>query len=150
MGASTDQAHKEVAASRARIDGQLDLLEARLRYDLNPRRRLRREGPKLAAAALVVSLVAVAYVARARRRRRAERTEEVDWIAAMPEEWRARLEELIAEAADSAPARAGRERRPRKRPLLASLGIKAARMAAPALISAASERVSRRVGAPHS
>jgi hypothetical protein len=128
------------------MEAGADLLEARLRYDLDPRQRLRRDGPKLAAGLAVVVLVSAVYVTRSRRRRRAEGPAEVDWIAQMPKQWRERLQELLAEAAaeQPLPVERGRSGKPRRRSLAASLAIRAARMAAPVAISAAAERIGRR------
>lgn len=98
MGTTTEQARAQVAATRARVDSTLDRLELRIRQELSPRRRLRRDGAKLAVGVVVVALVGTTYLVRARRRRR-EEPGQVDWIDAMPEEWRSRLSDLLAEAA---------------------------------------------------
>ena len=100
MGTSTEQARQAVAATRQRVEVAADRLEARLRYDLDPRQRLRRDGAKLAAGLAVVVLVGAVYVVRSRRRR-GESPADQDWIAAMPEHWRQNLQELLAEAAAS-------------------------------------------------
>ena len=100
MGTSAEQARQAVVATRERMEVGAALLEARLRYDLDPRQRLRRDGVKLAAGLAVVVLVGAVYVVRSRRHRRAEKPADVDWIAEMPKEWRERLQELLAEAAD--------------------------------------------------
>ena len=149
MGTSTEQARQAVAATRGRVEATADRLEARLRYDLDPRQRLRRDGAKLAAGLAVVILVGSVYVARSRRRRRAEGSADVDWIADMPKQWRERLQELLAEAAAQGPlpVELGRSGRARRRPLVASLAMRAARMAAPVVISAAADRIGRRQAA---
>ncbi len=146
MGTSTEQARQTVAATRGRVEASADLLEARLRYDLDPRQRLRRDGAKLAAGLAVVVLVTTVYVTRSRRRRRSEASVEVDWIAQMPQQWRERLQELLAEAASAGPLPTGQGRsgKARRRPFVASLAMRAARMGAPIVISAAAERIGRR------
>ncbi|MGH7692590.1 MAG: hypothetical protein ACRENY_10110 [Candidatus Dormibacteria bacterium] len=125
-----------------------DRLEARLRYELDPRRRLRRDGPKLAAGLAVVVLVGSAYLVRARRRRRAQGAPDVDWIAEMPKEWRERLQGLLAEAAERHPTalEPARNGKSRKRSLGTTLGLRAARLVAPVVISAAAERIAGRQG----
>ncbi|HEY6537504.1 MAG TPA: hypothetical protein VI138_00490 [Candidatus Dormibacteraeota bacterium] len=148
MGTSTEQARQAVVATRGRVEARADLLEARLRSELDPRQRLRRDGAKLAVGAAAVALVGIVYVARSRRRSRVGRPAEVDWIAEMPREWRERLEELLAEAAEhgelpAAPRRGGSGRRS----LAANLAIRVARMAAPVVMSAAAERIGRRQAA---
>ncbi len=146
MGTSTEQARQAVAATRVRVVASADRLEARLRYDLDPRRRLRRDGPKLVAGLAVVVLVTAVYVARSRRRRRLESPREVDWIAQMPREWRERLQELLAEAAAEGTLATEPRHSPRarRRSLGTSLAMRAARMAAPVVISAAADRIGRR------
>jgi hypothetical protein len=146
VGTSTEQARQAVASTRHRVEVTADRLEARLRYDLDPRQRLRRDGAKLAAGLAVVVLVGAVYVVRARRRRRAESPPDQDWISAMPEEWRQNLQELLAEAAAS-----GRLEVPSSRgssspgqSLVSKLALRAARTAAPMLMSAAAERIGRR------
>jgi hypothetical protein len=126
------------------MEASLEQLEARIRYELDPRQRLRRDGPKLAAALAVAVVVGAVYVARSRRRRRSSGSVEVDWIAAMPEEWRQRLQELLSEAAATGtlPAQPGKPAG--KRPLALSLAFRAARMAAPGVMAAAAERIGRR------
>ena len=73
----------------------------------------------------------------------------MDWIADMPKQWRERLQELLAEAAAQGPlpVELGRSGRARRRPLVASLAMRAARMAAPVVISAAADRIGRRQAA---
>jgi len=146
VGTSTEQARQAVVATRGRVEASADRLEARLRYDLDPRQRLRRDGPKLVAGLAVVVLVGAVYVTRSRRRRRTEAPAEVDWIAQMPKQWRERLQELLAEAAAEGPLTAdrGRSSKARRRSLGATLAMRAARMAAPVVISAAADRIGRR------
>jgi hypothetical protein len=146
VGTSTEQARQAVTATRGRVEAGANRLEARLRYDLDPRRRLRRDGPKLAAGLAAAVLVGAVYVVRSRRRRRLESPREVDWIAQMPKEWRERLQELLAEAAAEGTlvTEPRHSPRARHRSLGASLAIRAARMAAPVVISAAADRIGRR------
>lgn len=147
MGTSTEQARQAVAATRERVEVSADRLEARLRYDLDPRQRLRRDGAKLAAGLAVVVLVGAVYVVRARRRR-ADSPADQDWIASMPEEWRLNLQELLAEAAASGhlAVPGSRSSRSRGQSLLTKLAFRAARTAAPMVLSAAAERIGRRQG----
>ena len=149
MGTSTEQARQAVAATRGRVEASAERLEARLRYDLDPRQRLRRDGPKLAAGLAVVVLVSAVSVARSRRRRRAEGAGDRDWIAEMPKEWRERLQELLAEAATQGTLAAGSggSGKARRTSLATSLALRAARMAAPLVISAAANRIGRRQAA---
>ncbi|MGA9921579.1 MAG: hypothetical protein WCB86_04810 [Candidatus Dormiibacterota bacterium] len=128
------------------MEASADRLGARLRYDLDPRQRLRRDGPKLAAGLAVVVLVGAVYVTRARRRRSLEAPADVDWIAQMPKQWRERLQELLAEASAEGPLPVdrGRSGKARGRSLGANLAMRAARMAAPIVISAAAERIGSR------
>lgn len=149
MGTSAEQARQAVVATRERMEVGADLLEARLRYDLDPRQRLRRDGVKLAAGLAVVVLVGAVYVVRSRRHRRAEKPADVDWIAEMPKEWRERLQELLAEAADRGdlPSPTGRATKGGRRSLATRLALRAARMAAPVVMSAAAERIGRRQAA---
>ncbi|MGA8208224.1 MAG: hypothetical protein WB867_09420, partial [Candidatus Dormiibacterota bacterium] len=121
-------------------------LEARLRYDFDPRQRLRRDGAKLAAGLDVVALIGAVYVVRTRRRRRVESPAEQDWLAAMPADWRLNLQELLAEAAASGhlEVAANRSSRSRGQSLLTKLVVRAARTAAPMVLSAATERIGRR------
>jgi hypothetical protein len=146
VGTSTEQARQALAATRERVEVSADRLEARLRYDLDPRQRLRRDGAKLAAGLAVVVLVGAVYVVRARRRRRSESPADQDWIAAMPEEWRLNLQELLAEAAASGHLEGPGSRSSRSpgQSLLSKLAFRAARTAAPMVLSAASERMGRR------
>jgi len=146
VGTSTEQARQAVVATRGRVEASADRLEARLRYDLDPRQRLRRDGPKLAAGLAVVVLVGAVYVTRSRRRHRAEGLAGVDWIAQMPQEWRERLQDLLAEAAAEGPLplQLGRSGKPYRRSLGTNLALRVARMAAPVVISAAAERIGRR------
>lgn len=149
MGTPTEQARQAVAATRGQVEASADRLEARLRRDLDPRQRLRRDGPKLAAGIAVVVLVGTVYVARSRRRRHRDEPDARDWIAEMPPEWRDRLQALLAEAATGGalPAGSGRPHRGRQGSMAASLAARAARMVAPALIAAAAERIGRRATA---
>ncbi len=141
MGAATDQAHAQVVATRQRLEGTLDHLEARLRRDLDPRYRLRRDGPRIAAAGVALLVVGVAVWAR-RRRHHSDEPEQ-DWIAAMPEEWRRRLEELLAEAAGKGglSAGAGSARAHRNQPLWQKAGLRLGKVAAPMVLNAAAERL---------
>ena len=141
MGAATDQAHAQVVATRQRLEGTLDRLEERLRRDLDPRYRLRRDGPRIAAAGVALLVVGVAVWAR--RRRHHPEEPELDWIAAMPAEWRLRLEELLAEAAGKGGLRAGSgsERAHRNQPLWQKAGLRLGKMAAPMVLSAAADRL---------
>jgi hypothetical protein len=93
-----------------------------------------------------VVLVGAVYVTRARRRRRIEAPADLDWIAQMPKQWRERLQELLAEAAAQGrlPVDRGRSGKARSRSLGANLAMRAARMAAPIVISAAAERIGSR------
>jgi len=143
VGTTTEQARAQVAATRARVDSTLDRLELRIRQELSPRRRLRRDGAKLAVGVAVVALVGTTYVLRARRRRRDE-PGQVDWIDAMPEEWRARLSELLAEAAAGGglAARPGSSKPPRS--ALQSLALRGGRMALPIVLNAVAERFANR------
>ncbi|MGH7642109.1 MAG: hypothetical protein ACRENX_03690 [Candidatus Dormibacteria bacterium] len=148
MGTSTEQARQAVIATRGRVESGADKLEARLRYDLDPRVRLRRDGPKLAAGLAVVIVVSAVYLTRSRRRRRSEDPSEVDWIAQMPREWRGRLQELLAEAAADHPLPQDLRRasKSRRRSVGTGLALRVAKMAAPVIISAAAERIGRRQG----
>jgi hypothetical protein len=128
------------------MEVSLDRLEARIRHELDPAQRLRRDGRKLAAGLAVAVVVGAVYVARARRQRRSTGLAEVDWIAAMPEEWRRRLQELIGEAAATVNLPAKRDRPAGRRSLASSLALRAARMAAPAVMAAAAERIGRPAG----
>ncbi len=143
MGTTTEQARAQVAATRQRVDSTLDRLEARIRQELNPRRRLRRDGPRLAAGLAVVALVGTTYVIRARRRRQSEPAQ-VDWIQEMPEEWRARLAELLAEAA--AGGQGGQPFGPsrRSRSAMRSLALRGGRMAVPIILNAVAEKLTSR------
>lgn len=143
MGSSTEQARAQVAATRGRLDAGLDRLEARLRQELDVRHRLRRDGARVAAGAAVVAAVAAVYVVRRRRQRGPESDQ--NWLEAMPDEWRRRLQELLAEAAAQGRLE-GVHARPAsgRRPAWQSLAIRGVRMAAPALISAAGERLAAR------
>lgn len=146
MGTSTEQARQAVAATRGRVQATTDRLEARLRYDLDPRQRLRRDGPKLAAGVGVVVLVGAVYLIRSRRRHRAEVPSQVDWIGQMPKQWQERLQDLLAEAAAEGPL-PREHRRVGKlghRSLAESLALRAARMMAPVVVSAVAERIGRR------
>ena len=144
MGAATDQAHAQVVATRQRLEAHLDRLEERLRRELDPRYRLRRDGARIAAAGVALLVVGVAVWAR-RRRRRPEGPAE-DWIEAMPEEWRRRLEELLAEAAAAGGlrTRGERERRSGGRPLWQSAGLRAGKLVAPMVMNAAAQRLAGR------
>jgi hypothetical protein len=146
VGTSTEQARQAVAATRDRVEVTADRLEARLRYDFDPRQRLRRDGAKLVAGLAVVVVVGVVYVARARRLRRAESPPDQDWIAAMPEEWRQNLQELLAEAAARGHLEvpSGRASKSPGQSLVSKLALRAARAAAPMVLSAAAERIGRR------
>ncbi|MGH7611222.1 MAG: hypothetical protein ACREN7_09865 [Candidatus Dormibacteria bacterium] len=149
MATGTEQARAAVAATRERMGASLDRLEVRLRHDLDPRVRLRRDGLRVAAGVAVVALVLVASRVRASRRRRLAPVPEADWIASMPESWRLRLEELLVEAAqgggmpDSVPKPA---RRGQRRSLTQGLAVRGAKLAAPLVISALGERLARRQG----
>jgi len=144
VGTSSEQARQAVVATRGRLEAQSDLLEARLRYDLDPRQRLRRDGVKLAAGLAVVVLVGTVYVVRARRRKKEETPVATDWIADMPQGWRERLEDLLAEAADRGDLPRPRGRSGKGRSLATNLALRAARLAAPVVMSAAAERIGRR------
>lgn len=150
MGTTPEQARQAVAATRGRLDATLDRLEARLRYQLDPRQRLKRDGAKLAAGVVVVAAVGVVYLVRARRRHQAQQPTAVDWISAMPDEWHQRLQELLAEAVSlgqlpvARPSSAGGG----KSSLAGKLAMRAARMAAPMVMSAAAERIGRRQAGP--
>lgn len=147
MGTSTEQARQAVAATRERVEVSADRLEARLRYDFDPRQRLRRNGAKLAAGLAVVVLVGAVYVVRARRRRDPSPRDQ-DWIASMPEDWRLNLQELLAEAAARGHLEVSGSRASRSggQSLLSKLAFRAARTAAPMVLSAATERIGRRQG----
>lgn len=150
MGTSTDQARQAVVATRVRAEASADRLEARLRYTLDPRQRLRRDGTKLAAGLAAVAAVGIVYLVRARRRRHAQGAGDQDWIADMPEEWQERLGELVAQAAASG-RWAGEPKRSRghgQHSLGARLALRGVRMAAPIVISAAAERLGRRNPGP--
>jgi hypothetical protein len=149
VGTSTEQARQAVAATRQRVEVSADRLEARLRYDLDPRQRLRRDGAKLAAGLAVVMLVGAVYVVRIRRRRRAESPLDQDWIATMPEDWRQNLQELLAEAAASGHLEfpSSRASGSQGQSLVSKLALRAARIAAPMVMSAAAERLGRRQSA---
>jgi hypothetical protein len=131
------------------MEANADRLEARLRYDLDPRQRLRRDGAKLAAGLAVVVLVGAVYVVRSRRSRQAEKPANVDWVAQMPKEWRESLQELLAEAAarGDLPSPSDRAGKGKRRSIATSLALRAARMAAPVVMSAAAERIGRRQAA---
>lgn len=146
MGTSTDQARQAVAATRGRAEATAERLEARLRDSLDPRQRLRRDGTKLAAGLAAVALVGVVYAVRARRRGRALTGSDVDWVAEMPQEWRERLRELLADAVASGRVSGELKSmgRHRQRSLGASLALRAIRMAAPVIISAAAQRIGHR------
>jgi hypothetical protein len=125
----------------------MDRLEARIRLELSPSHRLHQDGAKLAAGLAVALLVGTTYVVRSRRRHRNE-PEVVDWIEAMPEEWRERLRELLAEAATSGTLGVPRKDAPkRSRSAGQALLMRAARMAVPVIITAVAERVARRQSA---
>ncbi|MGH7697355.1 MAG: hypothetical protein ACRENV_01610 [Candidatus Dormibacteria bacterium] len=128
------------------MDASLDRLEARVRHDLDPRVRLRRDGLRVAAGLAVVALVVVATRVRARRHRRAAPELGGDWIRSMPEAWRLRLEELLVEAAASGrmPESAPRLPRSGKGSLASNLALRGARLAGPVVISAVAERLARR------
>jgi len=143
VGTTTEQARAQVVATRGRVDSTLDRLELRIRQELSPRRRLSRDGAKLAAGLVVVLLVGTTYVVRARRRRRHE-PDPGDWLEAMPEEWRARLSELLAEAAAS--GRLGHPQGSSKPPrsLPQALALRGGRMALPIVLNAVAERFANR------
>jgi hypothetical protein len=125
----------------------MERLEARIRLELSPRHRLHKDGAKLAAGLAVALLVGTTYVVRSRRRRRNE-PEVVDWIEAMPEEWRERLRDLLAEAATSGSLGVPAKDAPnRPRSMGQALLMRAARMAVPVIITAVAERVGRRQSA---
>ena len=143
MGTTTEQARAQVAATRQRVDSTLDRLELRIRQELNPRWRLRRDGAKLAVGLAVVALVGTTYVIRARRRRRSE-PDQGDWIGAMPEEWRARLSELLTEAAAGGRLGLPQGTPKRSRSAVQSLALRGGRMAVPIILNAAAERLASR------
>ncbi len=147
MASAAEQARQEVDASRHRLDVTLDQLESRLRLELNPRRRLRRDAPRLVAVGLVVAVAATLYVVRQRRHHEEARELDADWIHSMPEDWRRRLQELLAEAAVD--GRLGVEAQPPRRQLsgLQGLALKAGRLAAPVVIGQLAKRASRDRGA---
>jgi hypothetical protein len=145
VGKTTEQARAQIEATRGRAELTLDRLEARIRLELSPSHRLHRDGAKLAAGLAVALLVGTTYVVRSRRRRRNE-PEVVDWIEAMPEEWRERLRELLAEAATSGTLGVPRKAEP-KRSVGQALLMRAARMAVPVIITAVADRVARRQSA---
>jgi len=147
VGKTTEQARAQIEASRGRAELTLDRLEARVRLELSPRYRLRRDGAKLAAGVVVVVLVGTTAVVRSRRRRRHE-PEQIDWMEAMPDEWKSRLRELLAEAASRGSIGAPHHNAA-KRPRSAgqALLLRAARMAVPVVLNAVAERVTRRQSA---
>lgn len=143
MGSSTEQARAQVAATRGRLDASFDRLEVRLREELDVRRRLRRDGARLAAGAAVVVAVAVVYAVR-RRRQRGEEPDQ-NWLEAMPDEWRQRLQELLAEAAAQGRLEGAHPRRTSgRRPVWQSLALRGVRMGAPVVMSAVGERLAAR------
>ena len=146
MGTTPEQARAQVAVTRARAGATLDRIEARLRRELDPKWRLRRDGARLAAGVLVVAVVGTVYVVRQRRRRREEPTT-TDWIEEMPDEWRRRLQELLEEAAGRTMVRGATSRAKRSRGPLQALALRAGRMAAPVVMNAVAERVARGQGA---
>ena len=146
MGTTPEQARAQIAATRARAGDTLDRIEARLRRELDPKRRLRRDGARIAAGVAVVALVGTVYVLRQRRRRQGDPVDR-DWIEEMPEEWRRRLQELLQEAADHA-HRSGADAKPeRSRGLGRSLALRAGRMALPVVVNAVGERLAARQSA---
>lgn len=145
MGTTADQARAQVVATRSRVDSTLDRIESRLRQELDPKRRLRRDGPRIALAVGVAGVVGTVYLLR-QRRRHATDPETRDWIETMPEEWRLRLQELLAEAAGHAdPAGHGRGSK-RSRGLAQSLALRVGKMALPIAMNAVAERLAGRQG----
>lgn len=146
MGTTPEQARAQIAATRGRLESLLDLIESRLRQELDPRRRLRRDGPRLALGAGVVAVVGTAYLFQRRRRRRQEPVAR-DWIESMPEEWRLRLQELLAEAADGTDLGAGRRSSSRSRGAAQSIALRIGKTVAPIVLNAVAERlVNRQAG----
>ncbi len=146
MGSSAEQANAQVAATRQRLEASLDRLEGRLRRDLDPKYRLRRDGARLAAGAVVVVAVGAALWVRGRRRR--GEAAPTDWIEAMPEEWRMRLQQLLAEAAERGglEAKGQGHGRQGRRPLWQTVGLRAGRMAAPVVMNSVANRLAGRRG----
>ncbi len=146
MGESAEQARQAVAATRERMGATLDRLEQRVRADLAWRSQLRRKGPGLAATGLIVLATGAALWARHRARPApAEPQSAAEWFAAMPPEWQAELQALVAEAAGRLPTEAGGDRRgghgsAARRPLWQRLALVAARQAAPLALSALTRR----------
>lgn len=143
MGTTPEQARTQIAATRARADATLDRIESRLRQELDPKRRLRRDGARIALGVGVVAVVGTVYVLRRRRHRR-EDPEARDWIEEMPEEWRQRLQELLREAAAHTHSGGSAPRLERSRGLAQSLALRAGRMAVPVVMNAVAERLASR------
>jgi hypothetical protein len=140
VGTTADQARAQVAATRSRVDSTLDRIELRLRQELDPKRRLRRDGPRIAVAVGVVGIVGTVYLMRQRRRRAAD-PQPRDWMETMPEEWRLRMQELLAEAAGHADQSGQRTGSKRSRGLAQSLALRAGKMALPVVLNALAERL---------
>jgi hypothetical protein len=143
VGTTPEQARAQIAATRARAGATLDRIETRLRRELDPKRRLRRDGARIAAGVAVVALVGTVYVLRRRHHREADQ-EAQDWIEEMPEEWRQRLQELLSEAADRARPGGAAAKPQRSRGLAQSLALRAGRMALPVVMNAVGERLAAR------
>lgn len=143
MGTTPEQARAQVAATRGRIDLTLDRLEARLREELDPRRRLRRDGPRLALGVGVVALVGTAYLMQKRRRKRQEPVVG-DWIESMPEEWRLRLQELLSEAAEATDLGARRRPTSGSRSPAQAIALRVGKTVAPIVLNALAERLANR------
>ena len=139
MGESAEQARQAVTATRERMGATLDRLERRVRADLAWRARLRQDGPRLAAAGLIVLGTGAALWLRHRARPAPPAPPTAaEWFAAMPPEWQEEFQALVAEAAGgggrSARGPAGR------RPLWQSVALGAARRAGPFVLAAAVRR----------
>jgi len=123
------------------MEAALERLERRVRADLDVRRRLRREGPRLAATAVIVLGAGVAlWMARGRRRHGSEPATAAEWFGAMPAEWQAQLR-LLVEQAGGLPPTSGRSTgRHRGRPLWQTAALTSARVVIPRVLASRAQR----------
>ncbi len=120
------------------MEATLGRLERRVRADLDVRRRLRRDGPRVAATAgIVIAVGASLWLTRRRHRGGAEPATPAEWFAGMPPEWQAQLRALVDEAGGASAAADGR--RPGRRggrPLWQTAALTSARIIVPRLLAA--------------